>query len=842
MKDPTGELAWTAHHGKPQPDDSEVAGGRFYPTDDRYDVVEWEVSRPLFDKAPPYVLVMKYFVYSDAYDSVEGEFDSIDEAKLAGLRLAKIAVAAYRKAKKKYGHTDPEDLEKRLRSAGANANPSNPFSNQLTYGDFSRTGAQDCANAVSIDEFDYEGGGTAREIVERTWAQWEADGLEQEWLSQQDDFEGLDPHKAYEAWASGWKERVVGYVEHELERRREQQTNPPQWPGWTKIRGRWTRDLGGTGSWLVTWIERHEDDTHGSRDVPVIHRFEDRDQAKSYAEKVRSKRRGWGVIGYADVGSVTVTGGNPAERDEQRVNPPQKWWLRPSPAPRACYRTKADALKAFLDANRDIVENYGGADYAQSPAEFDAINHKYGLKGKRAARSIADAVWYAMPVGKPYCLDRIDLDALNDTSPAREAGVAFRLPDINYELQALAEEARRYGGEEDLPDWVTEHEREPHRVFPPLPSMKGLVPYHLRLEKREPGVEVYSIGQESRPLGPPPTQDVKPVRLKLEEKEPGVETYSINPGRKFQVGDIVRRTAARMRSMGIVSGPVNGMVVGYSGKWPLIRWSDMDDNDEPMTQAEEGLELDMRAMARAKGNPKDNPAWVTKIISKHYVDLEDEVPAKWLPKLTKTSASGGKFTATMKEYGCGAYGCVLPTLDPAVVLKLTTDSTEAEFAHLLADKLSRPVVVKYHLTRSLPDRYRSREAYLLWRDSAKQVGEVIQAVAERGGDQKAADKAIAKQHKAAQDAYDALNEGRPAEKLLDKWVEATDAMGDAVPELSELAKNMIAVFRKDKVFFGDVHDGNIGLVNGHWVIVDPGHVAVLTGSPIDPMDWSGPDK
>ena len=67
---------------------------------------------------------------------------------------------------------------------------------------------------------------------------------------------------------------------------------------------------------------------------------------------------------------------------------------------------------------------------------------------------------------------------------------------------------------------------------------------------------------------------------------------------KFKVGDIVRRTAARMRSMGIVSGPVNGVVVDYAGKWPRIRWSDMSTTDEPMAQAEEGLELDKRAMAK----------------------------------------------------------------------------------------------------------------------------------------------------------------------------------------------------------------------------------------------------
>lgn len=66
--------------------------------------------------------------------------------------------------------------------------------------------------------------------------------------------------------------------------------------------------------------------------------------------------------------------------------------------------------------------------------------------------------------------------------------------------------------------------------------------------------------------------------------------------KKFKVGDIVKRTAAAMRSMGTVSGPVNGKVVGYSGRFALIQWSDMDDNDEPMAQADAGLELDKRAM------------------------------------------------------------------------------------------------------------------------------------------------------------------------------------------------------------------------------------------------------
>lgn len=434
-----------------------------------------------------------------------------------------------------------------------------------------------------------------------------------------------------------------------------------------------------------------------------------------------------------------------------------------------------------------------------------------------------------------------------------------------------------------------------------------------------------------------------------ESINPGVHVFrmtpielSKNPGHKFKVGDIVRRTAAAMRSMGIVSGPINGMVVGYSGRWPLIMWSDMDEDEEPMAQAEEGLELDKRAMAAAKKNPvhpyqrdysqdirclakspklgdkyvlgtyaaesrvqlaewdfpsynkagelmpgdwvtvvrngtsvggnvtvkvdrnkatvekdgltplwetdvlqsqpaypkrrcwgegarapKENPAWVTKILAKHFVDLEETVPPKWLPKLTKPTTERGKIVAAMKELGCGAYGCVLPVIDPTVVLKLTTDSTEAEFAHDLSSKLSKPVVVKYHLTRALPDRYRGLQTFLLWRDSADQVGEILQAVAARGGDVKRADRAITKQHKAAQKAFDAMHKGKPAEKLIEDWVAAAKEMGEEIPELSELADDMIEVLRKDKVFFGDVHDGNLGLVDGRWVIVDPGHVAKL---------------
>jgi hypothetical protein len=226
-------------------------------------------------------------------------------------------------------------------------------------------------------------------------------------------------------------------------------------------------------------------------------------------------------------------------------------------------------------------------------------------------------------------------------------------------------------------------------------------------------------------------------------------------------------------------------------------------------------------------NPKNNPAWVTSLLAKHFEFLEGKVPAKWLPKLTKTKAKRGKLTAAMKEYGCGVYGCVLPTLDPKVVLKITTDDTEAQFADKLANDLTAQVTVVYHLIAGLPEKHKGRNTYLLWRDSADRVGEINKVVEEGGGDGNLVEAAVDDQHKAAQQVYVALMEGKPALKLIETWKKATLAMGRKVPELAELADGLITNLIENKVFMGDIHAGNIGRVDGRWLVVDPGNVAVL---------------
>lgn len=106
--------------------------------------------------------------------------------------------------------------------------------------------------------------------------------------------------------------------------------------------------------------------------------------------------------------------------------------------------TKSAALREFVDANRMLIETAGGIEKGHGPAEFDAINHKYNLTGKRAVRTIAQAIWQAMPPNRPYCLDQIDLDALNGTTPAYVQDARFVLPDYVYAADAAAREAAHY--------------------------------------------------------------------------------------------------------------------------------------------------------------------------------------------------------------------------------------------------------------------------------------------------------------------------------------------------------------------------------------------------------------
>lgn len=232
-----------------------------------------------------------------------------------------------------------------------------------------------------------------------------------------------------------------------------------------------------------------------------------------------------------------------------------------------------------------------------------------------------------------------------------------------------------------------------------------------------------------------------------------------------------------------------------------------------------------------------NPAWVTDTIASAFEDIEAEVPAAWLPKLDKVKpSSASRVSGRLKEYGCGKYGCVFPTLDPNIVMKVTTDDTEAEFATQLSHTLVAPICVHYYATMKLDTTYQSRDITLLWRDSADMVGGLIDHIEETTGRGDEALALLAAQHTAAQRAYQAIFVGKPAstrDALVSAWVLTCLEMArqTEVPELQPLGQGLSQVYAAQHIVFGDVHDGNLGLIHrpdgSRWVVTDPGHVAVV---------------
>ena len=129
--------------------------------------------------------------------------------------------------------------------------------------------------------------------------------------------------------------------------------------------------------------------------------------------------------------------------------PPKRWWIRKSPKKeRNCYKSKADALRVFLDWNMEYIDQVaGGESYEHGCAEFDSINHTYHVPRKRCVRTVAEAVWYALkgrgPAGQsPFCIRDIDLRTLNDTTSGRQ-GRGFQLPP-HVQEDVLDEEQERY--------------------------------------------------------------------------------------------------------------------------------------------------------------------------------------------------------------------------------------------------------------------------------------------------------------------------------------------------------------------------------------------------------------
>ena len=68
----------------------------------------------------------------------------------------------------------------------------------------------------------------------------------------------------------------------------------------------------------------------------------------------------------------------------------------------------------------------------------------------------------------PYCLDRLDLDALNATDPGK-IGSGFQLPGWYHDQAARRAERKRNAEERAMRRWQREEERRRRAELPPPP-------------------------------------------------------------------------------------------------------------------------------------------------------------------------------------------------------------------------------------------------------------------------------------------------------------------------------------------------------------------------------------
>lgn len=256
-----------------------------------------------------------------------------------------------------------------------------------------------------------------------------------------------------------------------------------------------------------------------------------------------------------------------------------------------------------------------------------------------------------------------------------------------------------------------------------------------------------------------------------------------------------------------------------------------------------------------------NPPWANHVLASVWSELQAEVP-EWLPQLDAVTGSDTGIIGAIRELGCGSYGCVYPTITAGVVLKMTTDDTEAEFATKISPTLVRPICTQYYKVIPLLDLPDNPHIYLLWREEAMSVGKLYAPLIDDYGQQRADEiyELIDTQHRNGQIAYGIMGEERdellamrmfvqklrrPQRAMLESgdmdqaltaWVESVAdlAVCDA-PYVAELFTGVLEVYNRQHVFFGDLHDGNMGIVTRaegddrkpHWVITDPGQVAVI---------------
>lgn len=118
-----------------------------------------------------------------------------------------------------------------------------------------------------------------------------------------------------------------------------------------------------------------------------------------------------------------------------------------------------------------------------------------------------------------------------------------------------------------------------------------------------------------------------------------------------------------------------------------------------------------------------NPAWADKVLEKNINLLGSVTEQADLLPYIEFDEHSNRLSA--KEYGCGKFGCVYPTLRDDLVFKITTDVSEVKFVLAAMDIREWPEgMIQYTKVIILEGKYKNRPIIGLWREAAidKSIG------------------------------------------------------------------------------------------------------------------------
>lgn len=256
-----------------------------------------------------------------------------------------------------------------------------------------------------------------------------------------------------------------------------------------------------------------------------------------------------------------------------------------------------------------------------------------------------------------------------------------------------------------------------------------------------------------------------------------------------------------------------------------------------------------------------NPEWTNTALYRQWDEIVAKVGPEWMPKLNKRTSTRLKAI----EYGTGAYGTVMPTSDPRVVVKVTSDDTEAEFVALVLEIGEQPEgLVRYEDIYRLEGSRDGNPIYILWREDAHRVGDALN---ERDREDSTFLDLLISFRVLAQTVFWYLGESddyradlRDILRSAKKHLRTVDISRYTDPDRTERyarnnspGKNLAAAVRMAEkmshdpvgyavgdaidyylsqgVLLSDIHDGNLGWVTRGdeevMVITDPGQVVLL---------------